>query len=597
MLGAKDAVGGASVHCVGCESTIHGTTCPACGNWDKHNQQPQQQQQQQDRRVNGDGISLDAGALDRDQYIPQCSSCGHQPPPDDNEGGQLWPRNLCAASGVVVDESLEGELANAVSDYEGGVVVGAIEEASSPTTFEVVGDAEPRASESVQPPLQTNIGETKSSARRKNKTETGSEFLGADDERTTNVTVVAATTRVGENYDDEVMDGVDPLDASLQNRQEPNHVIIAGGTTDNKMTASSPAIALECDVATRFGCRDTVADADCDGNAILAAETSRGKLQPTPRVPLPSSGSRSRLRRRSSGRYYAPRGTVTEASGAGAANTTTSAGATQEDFHGRTACRGTASGAAAISSESTTIRRTRNVGEVIDGTENSGGESCTNRNGTWDEFERASTEGAHLPERGSLTLSLHPDRHLLSREVAKNIDKNRLRRRRSRSPLLPASAGIDAVSSGHCCGQGDRTTAVDYNNSADEKAPATAGVTLAAVSREDSPPPPPGVRVGETGNACGGEGRENNPAKNSDTTGKRGPEGDVNRSRGRGGEMLHGSRGRGKPGMLHLAFCPKCQEYRGWRARFLKRRDTGKTRKNCPDCGVALSGVSYYPTR
>eukprot|EP00752_Nemacystus_decipiens_P013358 g11827.t1 len=99
--------------------------------------------------------------------------------------------------------------------------------------------------------------------------------------------------------------------------------------------------------------------------------------------------------------------------------------------------------------------------------------------------------------------------------------------------------------------------------------------TFAAVPRESSPPPPPGIRIGgrEEGGEADGPGR----------------------------------RGTGAKEMVHLAFCSRCQEYQSWRAplssggwrRRIESASSGSpgARKNCTECGDLYSNVSYYPAR
>ena len=116
-------------------------------------------------------------------------------------------------------------------------------------------------------------------------------------------------------------------------------------------------------------------------------------------------------------------------------------------------------------------------------------------------------------------------------------------------------------------------------------APGTGHVTFAAVPRERSPPPPPGIRIG--GSNEEGEGGRRNAG---------------GRPGGQGQEMVH------------LAFCSRCQEYQSWRAPV---KDAGcwrgrkqaagssggggsgsaSTRRSCTECGDLYCNVSYYPAR
>ncbi|CAM9311548.1 unnamed protein product [Ectocarpus sp. 13 AM-2016] len=110
VLGDKTAIGSANIRCEGCKTDISGTTCPACGNWDQLPRQqnfgagatrvsgnkPGKERRLHRRRAAKQDDNDDVSWSRKKTH--QCTSCGHEPPPSPDQGGQA--AEACSSEGV-----------------------------------------------------------------------------------------------------------------------------------------------------------------------------------------------------------------------------------------------------------------------------------------------------------------------------------------------------------------------------------------------------------------------------------------------------------------------------------------------------------------
>lgn len=552
-MGEKDAVGNASIRCQGCMSTFQGVICPACGNWDQKHHRTVTSPNAGTAEVQGEGPD-------------ECGSCGHRPlDGEDNPAGTPTSRSAENAVNWANRSTMRGTAVEGSEGNEDGVVTGAV--------LCAVGTegGQPRK---VAPPLQEGLTEANTTMtyfgekKRSGGPRTSGDGLRdrvtpLKDDIFTDSPVAVAPTH----------DGAEPRTENSQSLAKE---------TGHQLPGHVPELT---DVVGRGDSIGSGTDCADDTFRIPPATLTRERA---PRAPPARSRARRGGRRPSIPRR-ASRVAVDVISTAGETPKAPPPAKAEPEVTATSSREGAAGkaphsepqpergDAARVQAAESPIFSEVYVEAAASATASAC--STSSVNGDVDDTGGGGGDGEPVEPQASDTEVESMSRSDRPRQKSGNkVDGSRRRRRASSSSAdgtRPTKLlGADKTSR-------RKTAAADVNL-------ATGKAALAAVPREDSPPPPPGMRVGHT---AGGQSTE--------TRDKNGGEEHVGMVDGGGhaGGSRKGSR-RGRPEVIHLAFCSRCQEYQSWRAPVSDvrgRRDGA--RRSCGQCGNAFCNVSYYPTR
>lgn len=552
-MGEKDAVGNASIRCQGCMSTFQGVICPACGNWDQKHHRTMTSPNAGTAEGQGEGSN-------------ECGSCGHRPlDGEDNPPGTPTSRSAENAVSAANRSAMRGTAVEESEGNEDGAATGAV--------LCAVGTegGQPRR---VAPPLQEGLTEANTPITYfRGKKKSGGPRTSDDGLR----------DRSRPLKDDLFTDlpvGVAPTHGGAEPRTENSQSLVK--ETDHQLRGHVPELT---DVVGRGDGAGSGADCADDTFRIPPATLTRERA---PRAPPARSRARRGGRRPSIPRR-ASRATVAAISTAGETPKVPTPAKAEPEATVTSSREGAAGTAPHCEPQSERVNAARVkaaeppiFSEVpVEAAASATASACSTSsvNGNVDDTGGGGGDGEPVePPASDTEVESMPRSGRPRRKSGNKVDGFRRRRRASLSSA-DGTRPAKVLGPGETSRRETATTDVNF---------ATAAAALAAVPREDSPPPPPGVRVGHT---AGGRGTE--------TGDKKGGEEHVGIADGGGhaGDGRKGSR-RGRPEVIHLAFCSRCQEYQSWRAPVSDvrgRRDSA--RRSCGQCGNAFCNVSYYPTR
>ncbi|CAM9379512.1 unnamed protein product [Ectocarpus fasciculatus] len=614
VLGDKTAIGSANIRCEGCKTDICGTTCPACGNWD---QLPRQQSvgtgaTRASRKKPGQERRLDryrAAEVDDDdngsssrKKTHQCTSCGHEPPPSPDQGGQVAEAysterahegvgaaaQAPVAVAATVTAAVSTRAAAAVAAPKSAVVSPEVKnDKSAMTATATRGSKQPTAATEVREVLEQRpcTRDDPPAVRRKVQGSPPS------------VPVTTASS-MGREAPPQAptpapVHGMSAKPPPQCNGPRREHVAEDAGLPAGSVASSDTAAASPTSVQINKGEDEEGSGSSLSHNGIAdSGLEAQGDGQPVPTfcadnddalrpaAPVPAFPAQPPPRSwRKEGRRPYPRRRPAPPFSSGAA-TKRGAGAAGAAGAAEAAIPvATKDGCEALASPST------GDGGVLSGAiapHDDGGEVTHRRSGR----SRRVSDRNDETQRGA--------------SIRRRRSSRQRQRRLGSSPNLSAKLAETATESSRAVAMTEETVVVERNGDAPASTETGGGhkqeggrsarcrsssttsssptsATFTAVPRESSPPPPPGIRIGKSDEKEGG----------NDGT--------------RRGE------GRGQM-MVHLAFCSRCQEYQSWRARWRSGGNCwrgwkegtnggGAVRRHCTECGDLFANVSYYPVR
>ncbi|CAN0034268.1 unnamed protein product [Ectocarpus sp. 6 AP-2014] len=596
VLGDKTAIGSANIRCEGCKTDICGTTCPACGNWDqlprpqnagtgatRVSDKKPRQERRRDRHRNATQDN-DNGSLSR-KKTHQCTSCGHEPPPSPDQGGQAaeaysserahegvgaaTQAPLAVAAAATAAVSARAAAAAAAAAPKSATVSPEVENDKSATTATTTGEGK-------QPPAATEVGTV---LEQRPCTRDDPPVVRRKQQGSTPSLPVTTASSMGGEAPPQAptpapIHGMSAIPPPHCNSPRREHVaedaVLPAGSLASRDTAAVSATSVQLNKGDgEEGRGSSLADNDAGHGIAGSGLEAQADEQPVPmfcvnnddalRPAAPVSAFPAqpppRSLRKEGRRPYARRRPVPPISSAEAMK------------------QGTGAAGAAEAA----IQVTTKDGEELSGAiapHDDDGEAASRRIGRSrrasdrnDEIQRGASRRRRSSRQRQKRLGSSPNP---SAKLAETMTEPSATMTMTEETAVVEKTG-DAAASTKKVFRSAR-----YTSSTTSSSPASA--TFTAVPRESSPPPPPGIRIGKS---------DENEGGNDDPGTRRGE-------------------GQGQV-MVHLAFCSRCEEYQSWRAPWRsggncwrgwkEGTNGGGVRRHCTECGDLFANVSYYPAR